>query len=167
MKKVLLNLTSTDTSMLFKELEISTEKKTKEIAERLYDVSKVGDVFALIGDVGIGKTTLARYFIRKGGKEKIITSPSYNIFFKYETKKSDVYHLDAWRLEKDSEVLNLGITNFFYESIFIIEWAEKIEKFLPENRLKINFRFNKEKRYVSFTGNISWKERLKVISNEN
>ena len=145
MKKGHLKRTNIDIRMLLAKIDVKSEKKTKYIAEKLYNISKIGDVFAFTGDVGVGKTTLIRYFIRKGGKENIITSPTYNIYFKYSSKKSTIFHLDAWRLKSDEEIINLGVTDFFYKSIFLIEWAEKIERFLPRNKLNIHIEYKKKK----------------------
>ena len=153
--------------MLLAKIDVNSEKKTKHIAEKLYKISKIGDVFAFTGDVGVGKTTLIRYFIRKGGKENIITSPTYNIYFKYSSKKSTIFHLDAWRLKSDEEIINLGVTDFFYKSIFLIEWAEKIERFLPKNKLDIHIEYKKENRIIYFKGDKSWASRIKDLPNGN
>ena len=149
--------------MFLGSIYIEKEQETKRIAENLYSISNIGDIYALTGNIGVGKTTFARYFISKGGKEKNITSPTYNIFFKYNSNKSSIYHLDAWRLKKADEILNLGITEFFYEAIFLIEWPEKIEKFLPSNRLNINIELKKKNRILSFSGKGFWKDRLRYI----
>ena len=65
MKKGHLKRTNIDIRMLLAKIDVKSEKKTKYIAEKLYNISKIGDVFAFTGDVGVGKTTLIRYF-RKG-----------------------------------------------------------------------------------------------------
>ena len=156
-----------DINMLLAKIDVNSEKKTKHIAEKLYNISKIGDMFAFTGDVGVGKTTLIRYFIRTGGKEKIITSPTYNIYFKYSSKKSTIFHLDAWRLKCDEEIINLGVTDFFYKSIFLIEWAEKIERFLPKSKLNIHIKYKKENRIIYFRGDDSWAVRIKDLPNGN
>ncbi|MBJ57052.1 MAG: tRNA (adenosine(37)-N6)-threonylcarbamoyltransferase complex ATPase subunit type 1 TsaE [Rickettsiales bacterium] len=165
MKKGHLKRTNIDIRMLLAKIDVKSEKKTKYIAEKLYNISKIGDVFAFTGDVGVGKTTLIRYFIRKGGKENIITSPTYNIYFKYSSKKSTIFHLDAWRLKSDEEIINLGVTDFFYKSIFLIEWAEKIERFLPRNKLNIHIEYKKKNRIIYFKGDSSWVSRIKDLPN--
>ena len=147
--------------MLKKNIKANSEKDTKNIAEILYKISKKGDIFGLSGDIGSGKTTFARYFIKKGSKTKIVPSPSYNIYFKYDTKKSAIYHLDAWRLNDAKEILNLGIIEHLEESILIVEWPENINKFLPSNMLTINFTINKKNRSLFLLGNEEWKKRIK------
>lgn len=147
--------------MLEKNIYANNESDTKNIAETLYKISKKGDVFGLSGDMGSGKTTFAKYFIQKGSKSEIVPSPSYNIYFKYSTKKSAIYHLDAWRLKEAKEILNLGIIEYLEESILIVEWPENINKFLPSNMLTINFTLNKNNRSLFLVGNEEWKKRIK------
>ena len=68
--------------------------------------------------------------------------------------------MDAWRIDNDIEILNLGVLDFFQDSIFLIEWADKIDTYLPKNKLSINLKYNKNFRTISFYGDASWKKRL-------
>ena len=149
--------------MLLKKFDISLEKNTKIIAEKLYEISRAGDAFALTGQLGTGKTSFARYFIQKGCKGERVPSPSYNIYYQYQCSKSSIIHLDAWRFVKEEEFLNLGISDFLKSSIFIVEWANKIENYLPNNSLKIFFDIIENRRFLSFFGEKSWKNRIKSI----
>ncbi len=139
---------------------LNSKQKTKSIAHNLYELSKKGDIFALYGDIGVGKTTFIRYFINRATKLDYIPSPSYNIYFKYQSKKSEIYHMDAWRIDDDLEVFNLGILNFFQDSIFLIEWADKIDNYLPASKLNIKFEYIKNYRTISFHGDAEWEKRL-------
>ena len=142
-------------------LKLDNEKITKKIGEKLYKICKMGDFFAVHGSLGAGKTTLIRYFINKGlNKTTYIPSPSYNLYFTYKTKKSEIFHFDAWRLNDQEEFLNLGLLEVYSRSILLVEWANKIKGFLPKNRLDINIFFNRENRILSFKGNAEWKKRL-------
>ena len=142
---------------------INSIQKTKSIADFLFKLSKKGDIFALYGDIGVGKTTFVRYFINRATKIDYITSPSYNIYFKYESKKATIYHMDAWRIENDLEILNLGVLDFFKDSIFLIEWADKVDSFLPTSKLKITLEYRKNLRTISFHGDANWKKRLNKV----
>ena len=133
---------------------------TKTIANYLYKLSKKGDIFALYGDIGVGKTTFARYFISHAAKINYVPSPSYNIYFKYKSSKASIYHMDAWRIDNDLEIFNLGILDFYQDSIFLIEWADKIDAHLPINKLSITLEYTKSVRTISLHGNTSWKKRL-------
>ena len=153
--------------MLLKTIDISNEKRTKSIAEMLFDTSEVGDTFALSGDLGVGKTSFAKYFIQKGCKRVRVPSPSYNIYFQYKSFKSIIYHIDVWRLENADDFLNLGIIDFLKSSIFLIEWADKVENFIPKSSLKIIFNVVEEKRQISFVGDRLWKKRINKMFYEN
>ena len=117
--------------------------------------------------MGSGKTTFIKYFIQKISKAKSVPSPSYNIILPYESKHSTIYHMDVWRLKSYDEALSLGITEIFDDSIFLIEWAEKIKAILPNNCLNLSIKDINDKKFLEIKGNIIWKNRLKKIgSNE-
>ncbi len=149
--------------MLKKKINIVSESETKNIARQLYKITKKGDVLALSGVMGSGKTTFARHFIQQGSKNVVVPSPSYNIYFKYRTRKSNIYHLDAWRLQgAREEIDNLGIKEYLEDSILIVEWPENIKNFLPSSMLTIQFTVNKKNdRNLFFTGSEEWKKRVK------
>jgi len=98
-----------------------------------------GDVVALIGELGTGKTTLTQG-IADGlgvGKECYVTSPTFTIINEYKGRVP-VYHLDFYRIESPSEIENLGLEEYLLgEGVAIIEWAEKIKKFLSREYLMI------------------------------
>ena len=146
--------------MYLGKVKLDTINKTKKIAHNLYNISKVGDLFALYGDIGTGKTTFARFFINLATNYNHVPSPTYNIYFRYDSKKAPIYHMDAWRIENDNEIFNLGILDFFKESIFLIEWADKVDAYLPKNKLNIRLEYNKNYRSLSFHGDSIWKKRL-------
>ena len=133
---------------------------TKVIAHYIYKLSGKGDIFALYGDIGVGKTTFVRYFIGLASGLAHIPSPSYNIYFKYESSKAAIYHMDAWRIDNDLEIYNLGILDFIQDSIFLIEWADKVDTHLPKSRLNIYFEYSRNIRTISFNGDNNWKSRL-------
>ena len=139
---------------------LNSIQKTKSIADFLFKLSKKGDIFALYGDIGVGKTTFVKYFINSASKINRIPSPTYNIYFKYESKKATIYHMDAWRIDDELEIFNLGVLDFFQDSIFLIEWANKIDAYLPVSKLSIILEYSKNLRTISFHGNAIWKKRL-------
>jgi len=98
-----------------------------------------GDIVALIGDLGTGKTQLAKGLARGVGvpEEYCITSPTYTIVNEYQGR-IPLYHLDLYRLEGNSDLGNLGYEEYFEgRGVTVIEWAEKITHLLPENRMEI------------------------------
>ena len=151
--------------MFINNFNIQEENKTKIIAEEISKICKKGDILAISGEMGVGKTTFVKYFIQKISKAKSVPSPSYNIILPYESKHSTIFHMDAWRLQNHNEALSLGITEMFDDSIFLIEWAEKIRIILPNNCLKLLIINNKNNKFLEIEGDESWNKRLKNIKN--
>ena len=149
--------------MFINSFNIQQENKTKIIAEEISKICKKGDIFAISGGMGAGKTTFIKYFIQKISKIKSVPSPSYNILLPYVSKYFTVFHMDAWRLKGHDEALSLGITEMFDNGVFLIEWAEKIEVILPDNCLKLIIKNIDNKKILEIEGNEAWKKRLKNI----
>lgn len=113
---------------------------------------------ALIGDLGSGKTTFARAFAEALGIKEKIKSPTFVIFRKWKVESGEwkekfkfFYHFDAYRIHSEKEILNLGWEKIISnpENMVLIEWADKIEKILPKNCLKIKFKhLNGNKREI-------------------
>lgn len=128
--------------LLLKSIE-DTDKFALEVAKAL----KPGKVIALFGDLGSGKTTFTSYLTHHLGIEKRVQSPTFVIARTYESALDNeikiVNHLDLYRLTTDEEIEDLGIDDLFAEpnSVTVIEWAEKGEKFLPDDAIKIKFEY--------------------------
>ena len=151
--------------MFINSFNIQKENKTKSIAEEISKICEKGDVLAISGNMGIGKTTFIKYFIQKISKAKSVPSPSYNIILPYESRVSTIFHMDAWRLKNYNEALSLGITEMFEDAIFLIEWAEKIKVILPNNCLNLIIKNINNKKFIEIKGNEQWNKRLKNIKN--
>ena len=151
--------------MFINSFNIQEENKTKIIAEEISKICEKGDVLAISGCMGIGKTTFIRYFIQKISKAKSVPSPSYNIMLPYKAKASNIFHMDAWRLKNHNEALSLGIIEMFDDAIFLIEWAEKIKVILPNNCLNLIIKDINNKKFLEIEGNEVWRKRLKNIKN--
>lgn len=124
--------------------------ETKKIALKLAKKLKGGEILALEGDLGGGKSTFAKGLARGLGIKKLITSPSFLIMKIHNTKKGRVKkfcHVDAYRLKKNQELTEIGLTDYLNkkEVITVIEWADKIRKFLKKfNKIRISFKFINE-----------------------
>ena len=116
-------------------------------------------VLALMGDLGSGKTMFARAFAEALGVKEKIKSPTFIIFRKSKVADKKwqekvfkyFYHFDVYRINSEKEILNLGWEEIISnpENIVLVEWADKIEKILPKNSVKINFKHLKgEKREI-------------------
>ncbi|MDP3901708.1 MAG: tRNA (adenosine(37)-N6)-threonylcarbamoyltransferase complex ATPase subunit type 1 TsaE [bacterium] len=101
-------------------------------------------VIGLIGDLGAGKTTFIQGFAKALGVKQRLISPTFLIMRSYALDAADyalLYHIDTYRLRKPAELLSLGFKTILKDSknIIIIEWADKIKKFLPKNTYWITF----------------------------
>ena len=105
-----------------KEIKISSEKDTRAFAAELAEKAGPGDVIALVGDLGTGKTTLTKYIAEALGVTDVITSPTFNIVCEYKTGRMPLYHFDVYRLTGPEEVYDLGFDEYFYgDGLCVIE----------------------------------------------
>ena len=133
---------------------------SKEIADK---VSKEDCIF-LYGEIGTGKTTFSRYFINHlQKKEKIqeteVLSPTFNLVYEYEIKKSKIMHYDLYRLKTFEETKQLGIFEGDEKTIKIIEWPELLKNRVKD-KLEIDLKYaeNENERNISFLGYGKWKD---------
>ena len=139
-------------------IDLSSEKKTKELANRFLKKIKVGDVIFLYGEMGVGKTTFVRYLIngfQKKNELKItdVTSPTFTLLNEYQIDKIKINHYDLFRIKSKEEVQNLDLFENNLNQITIIEWPQIIEK-KPKNLIKLIFEYedNYQKRLVKIKG---------------
>jgi tRNA threonylcarbamoyladenosine biosynthesis protein TsaE len=123
----------------------------KHLANQIASNLAMGDVIALFGDLGTGKTTLSRYIINSLLKKPVdVISPTFNIVQTYDTSQGTVWHFDLYRLNNVEEVIELGIEDAFNFGISLIEWPEIIEGHLPRNHttISIGFGVNPDERII-------------------
>jgi tRNA threonylcarbamoyladenosine biosynthesis protein TsaE len=129
-------------------------EETKEFGIRLGNLLREGDILCLNGDLGAGKTTLTKSIGLGLGVYDYITSPTFALINEY-TGKIPVYHFDVYRLENVEELYDLGFDEYFYgKGVCIIEWAEKIERLLPKERIVLDIEKGKDidERRINITG---------------
>ena len=115
------------------------EEDTMEIAQNIESEKFPNMVICLTGDLGSGKTIFTKGFAEALGIDENITSPTFNIIKEYTTGEMNLYHMDLYRLNGD--IKNLGLDEYFEkDGVVIIEWADMIEEYLPEERLDIKFK---------------------------
>ena len=118
------------------------EEDTKSFGQHLANNLKPGDVVALIGDLGTGKTALTKAVATGLGVTGMITSPTFTIVCEYHEGRMPLYHFDVYRLAGIDDMLELGYEEYFYgDGICVVEWADRIEKLLPENTKTIKIGF--------------------------
>ena len=119
--------------MIKRELLIKNENETREFGLKTAGELEAGDVLALIGDLGTGKTALAGYIAEGLGIKENIVSPTFTIVREYTSGRLPLYHFDVYRLADSEEMFNIGAEEYFYEKggICVIEWADIVEDILP------------------------------------
>lgn len=131
------------------------EKTTYKIGFKLGTMLERGDVVCLTGDLGAGKTTMAKAISEALGVKEDVTSPTFTIIHEY-AGRIPVYHFDAYRIRKIEEAEDLGFEEYFYgEGVCIVEWASVIEEIIPEKRLWIHISSGGEGRILDFEGTSS------------
>ena len=146
-------------------VDLPDEAATAAFAARVSALAAAGDVIALKGDLGAGKTSFARAFIRSRGGEEEVPSPTFTLVQVYELAGAAIWHFDLYRLKSADEAWELGIEDAFSEGISLIEWPERLGSLLPRYRLEITFHYGDrpEARRAALDGGGDWPERLAPI----
>lgn len=111
---------------------IATEQDMLDLGAELAKAARAGDIIYLEGELGAGKTTLARGFLRALGHQGTVKSPTYTFIEPYELASLSAYHVDLYRLEKPSEFCHIGLSDYLTnDTICLIEWPEKAQEYLP------------------------------------
>jgi tRNA threonylcarbamoyladenosine biosynthesis protein TsaE len=119
------------------ELIMNSVEQTKRLAASLAPALQPGDVISLTGDLGAGKTQFAQGVADGLGVDEPVTSPTFTIIREYDGRLP-LYHFDVYRLETIADLTALGYEEYFFGSgVTLIEWGDKVEALLPEDRLTI------------------------------
>jgi tRNA threonylcarbamoyladenosine biosynthesis protein TsaE len=111
------------------------EEETRRLGERLAAYLQPGDVLALEGDLGAGKTTFTQGLARGLGVRGVVNSPTFTLIKEY-AGRLPLYHMDVYRVGDD--VASLGLDDYLFgEGVCVVEWASLIEPVLPQERLTI------------------------------
>jgi tRNA threonylcarbamoyladenosine biosynthesis protein TsaE len=116
-----------------------TEAELSQWGEDLGRASTAPLVVTLTGELGVGKTTLARAICRGYGVSEEITSPTYALVHEYRSPRSPVYHIDLYRLESPDQLTNLGWDEIVSSrALVLVEWPERAGERLPEDHVSID-----------------------------
>jgi len=142
------------------------ESATERLAGRIASVARAGDVLALAGDLGAGKTVFARAFIRTltGDPETEVPSPTFTLVQGYDGEGGeDIRHFDLYRLERPDDALELDIEDAFAYAVSLVEWPERLGPWLPPRRLLIRLDHGaaKRQRRARISGDEAWAARLR------
>ena len=115
-------------------LKIKNEEETRRFGLDLAHELKAGDVVALMGDLGTGKTALTRYIAGGLGITARVNSPTFTIVKEYREGRLPLFHFDVYRVSDPDELFNIGADEYFYgDGVCVVEWADLIEELLPED----------------------------------
>ena len=127
-------------------IETFSEKETFELGKKLGTEAKPGQVYALLGDLGVGKTILTKGFAEGIGITEPVSSPTFTIVQVYEESRMPFYHFDVYRIGDIEEMDEIGYEDCFYgEGVCLVEWANLIEEIMPENTIWITIEKDLEK----------------------
>ncbi len=163
------------------DLALPDEAATKRLGRALAGLLRRGDLVALGGALGSGKTSLARALINAlprpaGGPEgaegpdapdadEEVPSPTFTLVQIYERRPAPVWHFDLFRLEAPEEALELGLEEALAEAISLVEWPERLGPLLPAERLdlRLDFADDPQARRARLRGHGGWRERLPAL----
>ena len=130
-------------------IDITSEKSTRELAEKLTSYLNGGEYIFLYGEMGVGKTTFVKHFINKfHTNDKLelteVTSPTFNLLNEYKTKKFTIKHYDLFRIRNISEIKDLDIFDKNNQSITLVEWPQILENNYEVKSIDLFFTYENE-----------------------
>jgi tRNA threonylcarbamoyladenosine biosynthesis protein TsaE len=116
-------------------MPLPTEAATEQLGATLAQRLKPGDIVGLKGDLGAGKTTLARAIVRAAANDPdlIVPSPTFTLVEVYDTPKGSFWHFDLYRLETPEQIYELGWEEALAEGVVLMEWPERLGPLLPKH----------------------------------
>ena len=119
-------------------IETNSEKETWDLGFSLGEKACAGQVYTLVGDLGVGKTIFTKGLAKGLGIDEPVSSPTFTIVQIYDEGRLPFYHFDVYRIGDIEEMEQIGYADYFFgNGICLIEWAELIEEILPDNVISI------------------------------
>ncbi len=134
-----------------KTFNTTSEQDSIKLAEQFSRIAQRGDVFALYGTLGMGKSVFARAFIKNLCHTDEVPSPTFTLVQSYEAPAFTISHFDLYRLKDQDEVFELGFEEAVYGGVSLIEWPEKAGAWLPKDIFKIEITPKGEGRLFTVT----------------
>ncbi|MBI3684340.1 MAG: tRNA (adenosine(37)-N6)-threonylcarbamoyltransferase complex ATPase subunit type 1 TsaE [Acidobacteria bacterium] len=132
----------------------SSEEETIALGEKLARRLPVKAAVVLSGELGTGKTTLAKGIVKGLGaaEPEEVSSPTFTLIHEYGNPVR-VYHVDLYRLDEPRQVATLGLEEIFErEAVVLVEWGEKFPRFMPEERIVVRLEVEGDRRTIRFEG---------------
>ncbi|MCR4922745.1 MAG: tRNA (adenosine(37)-N6)-threonylcarbamoyltransferase complex ATPase subunit type 1 TsaE [Lachnospiraceae bacterium] len=126
--------------------ETFSEDESREFAKKMGEKALKGDVYTLIGDLGVGKTVFTQGFAAGLEIKEYVNSPTFTIVQEYQGGRLPLYHFDVYRISDISEMEEIGYEDYFYgDGVSLIEWADLIEELIPKEAVNIIIEKDMEK----------------------
>lgn len=126
--------------------ETFSAAETHALGKKIWETAKPGDVYTLVGDLGVGKTVFTQGIADGLGITEPVSSPTFTIVQVYEEGRMPFYHFDVYRIGDIEEMDEIGYEDYFYgEGLCMIEWANLIEEILPDKRYDVTIEKDLEK----------------------
>ena len=145
-------------------MQLKFLEDTENLSSQISKIVCIGDIIFLYGEIGVGKTTFARFLINSleaehGVNKSDVLSPTFNIVYDYDVGKIQILHYDLYRLKNYRDISQLGMFETSNNHIKIVEWPELIEP-KPKDRIDIFFQYSKlmDYRTVKINGLGKWKD---------
>ena len=123
---------------------------------------RAGDIVLLEGDLGAGKTTLARGLIAAFCQTNEAPSPTFTLVETYDGQNPPLWHFDLYRLEKAEDVWELGLEDALDNSVCLIEWPDRISGLLPAGALRLRLKIEEDGRTLACDADENWRRRLEA-----
>ena len=122
------------------------EEDTFLLGKQIGEQAKKQDVYALIGDLGVGKTVFTKGVAKGLGMKETVDSPTFTIVHEYDSGRLPFYHFDVYRIGDVEEMDEIGYEDYFYgQGVSFVEWADLIEEIMPKNTIWITIEKDLEK----------------------
>ena len=126
--------------------ETFSAAETHALGKKIGETARPGDVYTLVGDLGVGKTVFTQGIAQGLGIEEPICSPTFTIVQVYEEGRMPFYHFDVYRIGDVEEMDEVGFEDYVYgEGVSLIEWANLIEEILPQHYTEVKIEKDLEK----------------------
>lgn len=139
--------------MTTRDIPLDSMQATRALGQRLSEALQIGDALLLSGDLGAGKTELARAVIRaRAGQPIDVPSPTFNLVIPYEFRDLLITHFDLYRLEGADDVLELGFQDALDDGSVIVEWPDRLGDLTPPQALRIELTAISDRRQARVSG---------------
>ena len=127
-------------------IETNSARETFELGQRLGEHARAGQIYTLVGDLGVGKTVFTQGMARGLGITEAVSSPTFTIVQEYQEGRLPFYHFDVYRIGDIEEMEEIGYDDYFFgEGVCMIEWADLIGDLLPDHVIRVKIEKNLEK----------------------